>query len=165
MKCVIEFEGYNIKSRFVFKEIAIHNLKTRQLHHFFIKPPFSRCLLSKTDESVVRYCENHLHRIKWNSGSVHMASVFEFLKKLPSNTILYTKGLEKVRILHKLCKGFQIKNLEDYDCPKVDEIKSAVENECPLGFHLHKNTLSCATKKSELFASFLLYKHESSRNS
>lgn len=150
MKFVVEFEGYQLQGRFIFKELVICNLSSSIINHFFIKPPFHRELLSASDERIVKYCEKFLHKIQWHSGSVHMKEVVQFLSNLPESCVVYTKGRNKAKLLSSMFKKFQVINLEDEGCPPITKLLLSSETECPLAFH--KDTLNCAHLKAHAFS-------------
>lgn len=153
MKFVVEFEGFQINRQFVFKELVVYNLNSSIINHFFIKPPFPRELLSATDDKVVRYCETFLHKIKWHSGNVRMKDVVQFLSSLPASCVIYTKGQNKAKLLASMFKNFDVKNLEEENCPPITKILVPPETECPLPFHL--DSLNCAHLKANAFATYI----------
>lgn len=153
MKFVIEFEGYQLKRRFVFKELVIYDLTSSTINHFFIKPPCPRELLTSSEEKTVRYCEAFLHKIKWHSGNTHLKDVIQFLNNLPEASIIYTKGRNKTNLLASMFKKFTVLNLEEENCPPITKIFVKPETECPLGFH--KDSLNCAHLKANAFATYI----------
>ena len=65
---------------------------------------------------------SHLHAIAWSSGKLHyekLFAVFYDIKVL--NAEVFAKGLEKCRLLTNLL-GRNIENLDDYGCPKIQDL-------------------------------------------
>lgn len=154
MRYVIEFEGYPIKSSFVFKEVTAVNLETLEVLHFFIKSPFQRKNIQYHDQKIVRYCETFLHRIKWHAGRSYMKEFVDFIKRIPCDSQLFTKGQQKVDLLSKYCTHCTIHDLEENGCPAITKIHNVQVNTCPLSFHA--NSLNCSHIKAITFSKFLL---------
>lgn len=158
---IIEFEGYNLRGRFIYKELVINVLSENEendIKHFFIRPPFAKDKLKQKDLKNVLYCERYLHKIKWDSGNVRMSEVTKVLNSLPSNSIVYTKGLQKKLLLEPLLPfSCDVIDLEDnLKCPRISVLCSKGDHICPLRFHW--NTFNCAYLKAVEFGEYV--KHE-----
>lgn len=157
MSFIVEFEGYELSSKFVFKEVCISNIhqSSDTDQHFFIKSPHSFKALSDKNKSIVRFCETYLHRIKWKDG---VSTFKDFVKKLndiPSKSTIYTKGEKKVVILESLLvdDSINVTNLEDLGCLPITKLQIALSGDCPLS--LHRPTYNCAHEKVLAFKNFL----------
>lgn len=159
MKFIIEFEGFQLTNIFVFKEVSIINLSTKETFHFFLKSPFSRKCLFPQEQKVVQYCETFLHKIKWFAGNSRMKDLYLFLNTIPTDSTIYTKGKQKVALLCKIISWCNIQDLEDFKCPAITKLSVISEIQCPLQFH--RKTLNCSFRKASLFAEYMLnYKNE-----
>ena len=95
---------------------------------------------------------SHLHGIAWSSGKLdydNLFAVFYDIKVM--NAEAFAKGLEKCRLLTRLL-GQNVENLDDYGCPKVqDLVKTHSLWICPNYPFRHKTRLRCAEKKAKVY--------------
>ena len=95
---------------------------------------------------------SHLHGIAWSSGKLdydNLFAVFYDIKVM--NAEAFAKGLEKCRLLTRLL-GQNVENLDDYGCPKVqDLVKTDSLWICPNYPFRHKTRLRCAEKKAKVY--------------
>lgn len=154
MNYIIEFEGFQLTSFFVFKEVSIIDLSSQKITHFFLKPPFSYKRLTSSEQKTVKYCETFLHKVKWFAGNSYMKDLYSFLSTIPSSSTIYTKGKQKVDLLYKILSRCNILDLEDFECPVITKISNIGNNQCPLPFH--HNILNCSYIKVISFAKHLL---------
>ena len=88
---------------------------------------------------------SHLHGIAWSSGKLDyekMFAVFYDIKVM--NAEVSAKELEKCRLLINLL-GRNIENLDDYGCPKIqDLVKTDSSSICSSYPFRHKTRLHCA---------------------
>lgn len=159
MTYVIEFEGFQCEKFFAIKELAIVSEECAYVKHFVIQPPKRRRNLNTNEKKIVKFCETFLHRIHWNSGDSSWKSVCNYIQGLPQNTCVYTKGVEKQKILSDLFSNLNVINLEDIKCPPITKLIYTPSIPCPLAFH--RNVLNCAHRKAGGFADFI-FKHEQS---
>ena len=152
MKYIIEFEGFQLQNTFVFKEVVIYCLNTKHVEHFFVRSP-PKMVLSATDQAIINYCERNLHKIKWSSGRQCMSYVKNLIKDFDVNTVVYTKGLQKSKLLQSMFKHLSVYDLEELGCPKFNKVISPNESVCPLPFH--SRSVCCAHRKALAFAKFL----------
>ena len=65
---------------------------------------------------------SHLHGIAWSSGRLDYEKLFAVFYDIKGlNAELFTKGLEKCRLLTRLL-GQNVENLDDYGCPKTQDL-------------------------------------------
>ena len=65
---------------------------------------------------------SHLHGIAWSSGKLEYEKLFAvFLDIKVLNAEVFAKGLEKCRLLTRLL-GQNVENLDDYGCPKIQDL-------------------------------------------
>ena len=65
---------------------------------------------------------SHLHGIAWSSGKLDyekLLAVFYDIKVM--NAEVFAKGLEKCRLLTNLL-GRNVENLDDYGCPRIQDL-------------------------------------------
>ncbi|CAL8130461.1 unnamed protein product [Orchesella dallaii] len=163
MKFVIDFEGFQLKNRFILKELAVADLNSMQIVHFFIRSPFGSINLSSSDLSVVRYCETFIHKIRWNAGKVAFKDTVEYLNSLPNESVFYAKGKQKVNFLKSiLSSSMEVQDLELVECPPITRIINPPENDCPLPFH--QDSLNCAHIKASAYLKLLRAEKENLTN-
>lgn len=154
-RIIIEFQGFNLKSKFCFKEVTVSEIGSKVFTHFFIKSFKNFCDLSLQDRKVVQYCERNLHRIYWSAGSQSFKQVHDYVNQLlKEGAVVYTKGAEKVKILEKSFKiSGPILNLDDLWMDLDFQGYNSDVERCPLPFH--KNVSSCSHLKAQTFAKLL----------
>ena len=170
MKFVVEFEGFQVQNRYIFKEIVVKCVETLETQHFFLKSPFPLTRLTKRECNIVSYCEKNLHHIYWNSGREYLRDIVKRLAFLNStgNTV-FTKGEQKVEALkkqlHLKCPVLDVtelieKQAIDYPSSLVaySQRKGLESNVlCPLRFH--RSSRHCAYIKADFF-SYLIKQSE-----
>ena len=69
----------------------------------------------------------HLHGIGWSSGKFECDKLFDvFHDKYTSKAEVFLKGLEKCKLVSCLL-GQNVENLDDYGCPKIQDVIVAEE--------------------------------------
>ena len=95
---------------------------------------------------------SHLHGIAWCSGKLDydkLFAVFYDIKVL--NAEVSAEGLEKCRLLDRLI-GQNVKNLDDYGCPKIQDLAKMDSSWiCSIYPFRHKTRLHCAEKKAKVY--------------
>ena len=67
------------------------------------------------------------------------------------NAEVFAKGLEKCKLLTRLF-GQNVENLDDYGCPKIQELVETNSSWiCPSYFFRHKTRLHCAETKAKVY--------------
>ena len=93
----------------------------------------------------------HLHGIAWSSGKLDyekMFAVFYDIKVM--NAEVFAKGLEKCRLLTTLL-GQTVENLDDYGCPKIQDLVTNSLWNCSSYPFRHKTRLHCAERKAKVY--------------
>ena len=85
---ILTVQGYNLKSRFIWKEFTILR-PGGEFEHYLLKPP-QHCSHSDNDWKTVRYSTEHLHGLNYNDGFVSYSILEEILHRLKSVKIIYT---------------------------------------------------------------------------
>jgi hypothetical protein len=164
MRFIVEFEGFHFLCKFVFKEIVVHCVETGETGHYFVKAPFHLTRLSKESKRIVKYSEDHLHRIFWNSGKDYLADVRKNLRFINSsaNTV-FTKGNQKADILKRqlgiTCTVTDVTNLVEERVSKYRMALADYTNQnketilCPLRFH--RSSGHCAYIKAAFLADLI----------
>lgn len=150
---VIEFEGFQLQPHvFIVKELAFFDVKYDFHSRWSFLPPYPWEQLSKKHKKTFSWLTRYCHRMQWDSGDLPYSALQYILTSLfVSYTSIYSKGLEKCRFIEKLC-GRKIIDLNDFKCPKVNEINAEVSVNCPTHLpHFHH----CALAKSALYGSFI----------
>lgn len=148
-------EGFVLKNRFVLKELVVFNADDKWRRQFLIKPPCHASKLSLADRNAVKYLQTFRHRIGWNSGFVSLRVVSSYLKRVTTGHDVFTKGNQKTTLLKGFCSNARsVTNLEDFGCPKVDNIKfNIADSGCQL--YYHRGNKHCALYKAIVFSRFL----------
>ena len=100
---------------------------------------------------------NHLHGIAWSSGKLEYENLFAvFFDIKVKNAEVFAKGLEKCRLLTTFL-GQNVENLDDYDCPKFqDLVKSDSLWTCSSYHFRHKTRLLCAERKATVYGEWAM---------
>ena len=92
---------------------------------------------------------SHLHGIAWSSGKLDYDKLFAVFYDIKvMNAEVFAKRLEKCRLLTRLL-GQYVENLDDYDCPNVQDLVKTDSSWfcCSYPFR-HKTRLKCAERKA-----------------
>ena len=66
---------------------------------------------------------NHLHGIAWSSGKLDYDKLFAVFYDIKvMNAQVFAKGVEKCRLLTRLPGQYVEEKLDDYDCPKIQDL-------------------------------------------
>ena len=100
---------------------------------------------------------SHLHGIAWSSGKLEyekLLAAFQDIKVM--NAEVFAKGLKKFRLLTRLI-GQNVENLEDYGCPKnQDLVKTDNSWICSSYPFQHKTKLRCAERKATVYGEWAI---------
>ena len=70
---------------------------------------------------------SHLHGIAWRSGKLEYEKLFAVFYDIKvMNAELFAKGFEKCRLLTRLVVQ-KVENLDDYGCPKIQDLRRKSE--------------------------------------
>ena len=99
----------------------------------------------------------HLHGIAWSRGKLDYDKLFAtFYDIKVMNAEMFAKGLEKCRLLSSLL-GQNVENLDDYDCPKVqDLVKTDSLWICSSYPFRHKIRFHCAERKAKVYVEWAM---------
>jgi hypothetical protein len=136
----------------VLKELAVIYYANGKSHLKVLcfKAPYSESELpikvQRTNNWIAKNLHENVHGLKWGSGDIP----YENLKKVIFSMIesdendLYAKGTENCTLLSGIL-GRKVRNLEDYGCPKADEIDVQVASLELLGRHRSDAAIKCIT--------------------
>ena len=98
---------------------------------------------------------SHLHRIAWSSGKLDYEKLFAVFYDIKvMNAEVFAKELEKCRLLTRLI-GQNVENLDDYGCPKVQDLaKTDSSWICSSYPFRHKTRLHCAERKADVYGAW-----------
>lgn len=121
MKCVIDFEGFQVKSDFyIVKELAFRSLEDDRLGHWVFLPPLPWKDLLNHQKVTYKWVINNLHGLKWECGETSYVYLHKILKAIGSRyDQIFVKGLEKMKFLQKFMDA-TVHNLDDWKCPKFE---------------------------------------------
>ena len=99
----------------------------------------------------------HLHGLAWSSGKLvyeKLFSVFFDIKVM--NAEVFAKRLEKCRLLTNLL-GQNVENLDDYGCPKIQDLVKTGKWWICFSYHFrHKTRLNCAERKAKAYGEWAM---------
>ena len=100
---------------------------------------------------------SHLHGIAWSSGKLDYAELFAIsydIKVMSAEVV--AKGLEKCRLL-TIFLGQNVENLDDYGCPKVQDLVNTDSSWiCSIYPFRHKTRLHCAERKAKVYGDWAM---------
>lgn len=154
MYAVLDFEGFQLKPGcFVIKELAIRGVGNNFQGHWLFSPPSSWESLSDKQRLIFSWVTRNMHNLSWNSGEIPYSHLQTILLSIAKNyTEIFVKGLEKKKFLQKLISN-TIHNLEDWQCPKFDNL--AQPNVICFIHPFHFN--HCALVKAAAFEKYINY--------
>ena len=99
----------------------------------------------------------HLHGIAWSSGKLDYDKLFAVFYDIEvMNAEVFAKGLEKCILLTKFL-GQNVAKLEDYGCPKIQDLvktdSSWIYSSYPFR---HKTRFHCADRKAKLYGEWAM---------
>ena len=101
--------------------------------------------------------KKHLHGIAWSSRKQEyekLLAVFYDIKVM--NAEVFAMGLEKCRLLTNLL-GRNVENLDDYGCPKIqDLVKADSLWICSSFLFRHKTRFHCAERKAKVYGEWAM---------
>ena len=99
----------------------------------------------------------HLHGIAWSSEKLDYEKLFAVFYDIEvMNAKVFAKGLEKCRLLTSLL-GQNVKNLDDYGCPKIQDLVKMDSLWICSSYHFrHKTRLYCAARKGKVYGEWAI---------
>lgn len=156
MKYLLFAEGFMLRGKFVFKEIAFYCTETGELKQFIITS--SRKLLeqlNRRETRTVMYCQNNLHKINWGLRGKNFHFVRHLInRQLTSEDIIYTKGLQMKKFIElQINPRCRVVNVETIINPenwldKSNTVEEGGIHKCVLSFH--DNIYHCAVNKAHI---------------
>ena len=99
---------------------------------------------------------NHLHGLAWSSGKLDYEKLFAVFYDIKvMNAEVFAKGLEKCRLLTTLL-GQTVENLDDYGCPKIQDLVTSSLWNCSSYPFRHKTRLHCAERKAKVYGDWAM---------
>ena len=95
---------------------------------------------------------SHLHGIAWSSGKLDYEKLFAVFYDIKvMNAEVFAEGLKKCRLLTAIL-GKSVENLDDWDCPKdQDLVKTDSLLNCSSYPFRHKTSLHCAEREVNVY--------------
>ena len=98
---------------------------------------------------------SHLLGIPWSSGKLEYQKLFAaFYVIKVMNAVVFAQGFEQRRLLTRLL-GQNLENLDDYGCPKIEDLvgegKTNTPWICSSYPFRHKARLHCAARKAKVY--------------
>ena len=94
----------------------------------------------------------HPHGIEWSSGKLDYDKLFAIIYDIKvMNAEVFAKRLEKSRLLSSLL-GQNVKILDDYGCPKIQDLVKTDSSWICSSYPLrHKTRVHCAERKAKVY--------------
>ena len=99
----------------------------------------------------------HLHGIAWSRGKLDHEKLFAVFYDIKlMNGEVFAKGIEKRMLLTNLL-GRNVENLDDYGCPKIqDLVKTDSSWICSSYLFRHKTRFHCAVRKAKVYGDWAM---------
>ena len=99
----------------------------------------------------------HLHGIAWSSGKLDYEKLFTVFYDIKvMNAEVFAKGLKKCRLLTSLL-GQNVENLDDYGCPKIQDLVKTDSLWICSNYHFrHKTKLHSAERKEKVYGDWTM---------
>ena len=109
LRFAIDYQGFQIKDSFIFKEVAIINVDSGVTFHIIVKAPYDFIFLAHEVQNYVVSLENYGYKIRWDDGFMRYDEVIPFIQKLLQNaTHIFAKGYEKCKLISHICNTIVI---------------------------------------------------------
>lgn len=122
---ILDFQAFkDEKNRYIVKEIAILAVRTDELGHCLIKPPFAASKLYGDKKASIDYLTDVYHGIIWEDGYMNFTDTVSMLKDMTRNAKhLYIKGSERAKFIRKLLGKTTI-DFDTLNCPRTKYLSS-----------------------------------------
>jgi hypothetical protein len=126
---------------------------------FLFKPPhtFEQC--SEIEKIKNSWFSRNIHQIAWNAGFYDYSerdTIIKVIAKRPG-AHFYAKGEETCKLLARLF-GINFTNLEDLDCPDIEELMDegwGTQIKCDSYPGRHNGLTRCAQRKARIYSNWL----------
>ena len=124
--CFIDNDGNELV-----KELAVMDVTAFASRHWIFTHPVETIVSNHKHVRTNRWLTDHYHGLTWTDGDTSYEHLVPILEKytFPFNFV-FVKGLQKKRFLQKRIVHFNIINLEDFGCPKLDQLQSIHGTAC-----------------------------------
>lgn len=145
-----DLQGFIADGVFIIKELCFLSAFSDIKNHFVFSPPFSWNCVSQSDKKEMIWLAAFHHGFYWNTRGVPYISVKRIIREQcqQPNSIIYVKGLEKVKWLKTLC----VESAENIDCRNIEDI--GMSSSLSIENSLHHNIPNCGLhcRKSKVCA-------------
>lgn len=119
----------------IVKELAIMDVTRFAGRHWIFEPPANAIVSNPKHVKTNQWLTDNFHGIAWTDGETSYAKLQSILDKntFPFNYV-FVKGLQKKRFLDARIVHFNIINLEDFGCPKLEHLRVMDGTAC----HAHR---------------------------
>ena len=170
---ILDMDGFFINKKFHAREVGYVSLTENRSDSYRFKLNHLAVKLSEKDWKTVHYCRKYIHGLTlkclpWEKNLHHVKNLRELLKNTyytskreDRNFVAYKGGRIEKDILDEL--GIPSINLEDFGCPKYEELPSPSVPDC--GYHVHMNeSIHCPIKECVAFSNWIK-KHQQKSDS
>ena len=144
MKIFVAVEGYQLKKKFVLKELHMLG-ESGEFKHFVFKQPL--LLPDEADRQTIRYTTRYLSQLAWTDGDVPYTEIRSILQKLQHHT-LYTYGYTSEKMLQEFLPTTPIVNTQRHGHRMPKELPK------PNCFYHHRPRY-CAMAKAQAVKQFI----------
>lgn len=157
---IIDLDGFRIDGKYYVREMGVASL-TRNVYEtysFHIRKNWKR--IAQADKKHIWFCTQNVHGLRLYPEKGEWAHSHDSLKDIVRMCYEENKTREKFIVAFKgghveqdLLNemGIPHKNLEDYGCPRIDELPPAEINDC--GYHfIRKPFIHCPKQETWVFA-------------
>ena len=130
----------------VFRELGV--LSDSKVQEYSFRPPKK---YKPTKQTF--WCTRSLHGIVWNSGRLNYSELSDNLRRAV-NGENFAEGFRKKQDSWQFF--LEVENLEDHDCPKVQDLVDEKIWICSSYPFNHKITLHTAERKAKLFCNWIM---------
>ena len=124
--------------------------ESESMQTLLFQSPYSESLVPEYIRKTNRWITNNLHKISWEDGYIPYSQMPATLSQFSKGWgPIFTKGSEKAQFLSTIL-GEKVFDLDDFDCPKADELALPLMTTCLVGHTKH-----CALFKALRYAKWL----------
>ncbi len=140
MDLFVDFQGFkDPANNFIIKEFAVATSDGQLLQHWLVRSPYSFSNLDSKTKRQCNWATKNYHGIEWQDGDITIQSLHRQLMPILKDSIICTKGLEKVKYLKEFFQVSQVYDLENYPslkCLHTPHVRCL--------FHRQTENMTCA---------------------
>lgn len=140
-------------NKYLIKEMSIVGVETMVTQHYIFK--HGDHTQNAKSRSVNKWLERNYHGFSIEHGDIEYTEIDKILNSFGFRYI-FVKGEQKQNIIKTYIPHVDVIDLEELDCPRLDELCVEKKNLPCCIFHMHKHYTHCTLYKSHVLKKWFL---------